>query len=95
MTIDLEKKIRAILREKTEDFLEEAVSLLLTLFKERERERIEEVAKKIEEIIVDTGGLKKFPIGSVELHTTIGGNAGTRRAASILRSTKDELRTEI
>lgn len=44
------------------------------------------LADEVEEIIVDTKGLSKFPPGSVDLHTTIGGNAGTRRAAQIIRS---------
>lgn len=50
------------------------------------REGIEEKIKEIEEIIVDAEGLTQFPIGSVDLHTTIGGNAGTRRAVKILRT---------
>lgn len=49
------------------------------------------MVEEIEEIIVDAEGLSKFVIGSVELHTTIGGNAGSRSAASIIKSKIQEL----
>lgn len=47
---------------------------------------LEQKAVEVEAIIVDSEGLTKFPIGGMELHTTIGGNAGSRRAAAIIRS---------
>lgn len=49
------------------------------------------LAEEVEEIIVDAEGLAKFSIGSVDLHTTIGGNAGSRRAVNLIRSRADEL----
>lgn len=53
---------------------------------------VEKVIPEIEEIIVDSEGLTKFAIGSVELHTTIGGNAGTRRAVEIIRALLSNLK---
>lgn len=50
------------------------------------KQELEMLAEEVEEIIVDAEGLSKFPIGSVDLHTTIGGNAGSRRAAAIIRN---------
>lgn len=49
---------------------------------------LEKFAVMVDEVIVDAEGLSKFEIGSVDLHTTIGGNAGSRRAAQIIRSHK-------
>lgn len=49
---------------------------------------IESKAVEVESIIVDAEGLKEFIGNPVELHTTIGGNAGSRRAAIIIRTKK-------
>lgn len=62
----------------------------LLAFVEEEKKIVQEEAlgnieEELAEIIVDAEGLVKFPVGSVELHTTIGGNAGTRRAIEIVR----------
>ena len=49
---------------------------------------IEDVAQEVEGIIVDVTLEDMADVGKTELHTTIGGNAGTRRAAGIIRSHK-------
>ena len=65
---------------------DKALDNLLLLVVEKVGEEAEATAREIEEIIVDTEGLSRFPLGSQEMHLTIGGNAGTRRAARIVRS---------
>lgn len=116
MTSDLEKKIYELVRgvlegrnpktTATED-VEIATKAILTLFKEREAEWREEMAKKIEsgkeDYMYDEGNEEHEnreeiaassydTLGEAEQQ---GRNQGLGRAAALLRSTKDEPQTEI